>query len=336
MKYRIEYIDALKGFAILLVVMGHVIPWSFESFDIAKEMTPTPILLWKIIYSFHMPLFMFISGFLFGQTHFVSIKEYFIKLWKKAKMLIVPFFICGVLVYMWRGVRTYTYWYLLALFNLILIVGIVNYFIDKIKNKTCQLLIEIVVLVSIHIILQFFTKFYDGHILYVCNNWFPHLRDIFFYFALGSFLIRHIDISKLMNNIVYSLCFLFFCASFVVNIPYTSFYSINLQSIAAIYCCIYLFKECFTGNGYVINYFKRIGKKTLYIYILHFFWDIKITQVGDYFITLSQSSKMEYVTAFVLQILFSLVASIIIIELSLFAAKIIKTSKILSFAILGE
>jgi fucose 4-O-acetylase-like acetyltransferase len=335
MRQRLEYIDALKGFAILLVVMGHVIPWSFESLDAVTSMSPTPILLWKIIYSFHMPLFMFISGFLFGQSHFTSVKEYFVKMWKKMKMLIIPWLVCGILVQMWRGGRELTYWYLLTLFQLLLLVGIENFFFDKIKNKTHQIIVEVITLGTTLLILNFATHFYNGSALYVCYDWYPHLRGMFGYFALGSFIMRHIDMTTLMNSKMYSVCLLFFCISCVVDIPYTSFMSISLKSITAIYCCLYMFKVCFT-EGYAINYFKRIGKKTLQIYILHLFFGIKIIQIGQYLITLVNGDKMEFITAFVLQLLFSLALSMVIIELCLIAGKIIKTSKLFSFMILGE
>jgi fucose 4-O-acetylase-like acetyltransferase len=53
---HIPEIDALKGLAILLVVLGHSIqysnPTNFDSFFI-----------FRFIYSFHMPLFMFLSGY---------------------------------------------------------------------------------------------------------------------------------------------------------------------------------------------------------------------------------------------------------------------------------
>lgn len=32
-KKRIEYIDAIKGFAILLMVMGHVIAWNYADYN---------------------------------------------------------------------------------------------------------------------------------------------------------------------------------------------------------------------------------------------------------------------------------------------------------------
>lgn len=56
MKERILYIDNLRAFAIMLVVMGHILQFTFgdsHGFDHP---------FFKFIYSFHMPLFFFISG----------------------------------------------------------------------------------------------------------------------------------------------------------------------------------------------------------------------------------------------------------------------------------
>lgn len=57
-KERILWIDGLKFFAILLVVWGHVLP----------RLQPTPVELKYVgvagwIYSFHIPLFMTLSGY---------------------------------------------------------------------------------------------------------------------------------------------------------------------------------------------------------------------------------------------------------------------------------
>jgi len=51
---RDVFLDIAKGLAIILVVIGHVIQGSAENFD--------DLLGFKIIYSFHMPLFIFLSG----------------------------------------------------------------------------------------------------------------------------------------------------------------------------------------------------------------------------------------------------------------------------------
>lgn len=224
---------------------------------------------------------------------------------------------------------------MLTLFQLLVIVGIENYFLDKIKNKTHQIIVEILTLGVTHLLIYCVGKVYDGPALYICYDWYPHLSWMFGYFALGSFIMRHQEISKLMNGKVYTLCLLFFCVSSVVDVPHISITSINLHSLAGIYCSLYLFKVCFT-EGKAIEYLKRIGVKTLQIYILHLFFGMKLTQIGDYLTTLVQGGQSGFATSLVIQLLLSLSISIIIIELSLIAAKIIKTSKLCSFLMLGE
>lgn len=57
---RIQWPDLLKAFAIILVVIGHVV----STYDVRGY--NAPIALW--IYSFHMPLFMMLSGMFFKYT----------------------------------------------------------------------------------------------------------------------------------------------------------------------------------------------------------------------------------------------------------------------------
>ena len=53
-KNRDLFLDIAKGLAIILVVVGHVIQGSSQYFD--------DLLWFRVIYSFHMPLFVFLSG----------------------------------------------------------------------------------------------------------------------------------------------------------------------------------------------------------------------------------------------------------------------------------
>lgn len=55
---KFNYIDRLKGFAILLVIMGHMYLF---------PMHPNDDFIFRIICSFHMPLFLFLSGFVIPQ-----------------------------------------------------------------------------------------------------------------------------------------------------------------------------------------------------------------------------------------------------------------------------
>ena len=66
-KERNIYVDVIKGIAIILVVIGHCIQFGsgracLESEDFFNDP------LFKFIYSFHMPLFMLVSGYLFANT----------------------------------------------------------------------------------------------------------------------------------------------------------------------------------------------------------------------------------------------------------------------------
>ena len=55
---RVDYLDYAKGIAIILVVLGHI----FSGGNIKTY-----------IYSFHMPLFFIISGYLFNYSNVKSL-----------------------------------------------------------------------------------------------------------------------------------------------------------------------------------------------------------------------------------------------------------------------
>lgn len=62
-KERRHWLDVVKGIAIILVVMGHV-----GSTYGGESASPSFNAIHSFIYSFHMPLFMFISGYLFTSS----------------------------------------------------------------------------------------------------------------------------------------------------------------------------------------------------------------------------------------------------------------------------
>ena len=66
-EHRKPYIDIVKGIAILLVVIGHCIQYGSGSLFLSEHLYFGSI-LYRAIYSFHMSLFMLISGFLFWNT----------------------------------------------------------------------------------------------------------------------------------------------------------------------------------------------------------------------------------------------------------------------------
>lgn len=94
---KLENITHLSSWAILLVVLGHSYPGLQYSDDILIN-----ILLWirkHLIYSYHMPLFMFISGYLFIHTNRERNINYIGFVQKKIKRLLVPYFVISTCVF---------------------------------------------------------------------------------------------------------------------------------------------------------------------------------------------------------------------------------------------
>lgn len=70
-RQRLDWVDALKGLAIVAIVLGH-----------------THIAFRAYLYSFHIPLFLAVSGYLFDESRFANPLEF---LRKKVRTILVPY-----------------------------------------------------------------------------------------------------------------------------------------------------------------------------------------------------------------------------------------------------
>lgn len=84
---RIIQLDIAKAICIILVVIGHYIPSNSPSWY---------IIIHDIIYTFHMPLFMFASGYIYIATKKEISYTTFIK--KKLKRLMIPYFSTSIII----------------------------------------------------------------------------------------------------------------------------------------------------------------------------------------------------------------------------------------------
>ena len=86
-RQKITWLQILQGWSMLLVVIGHVtLTGIFEN-----PQTPVSATIERVIYSFHMPLFMFISGFLFYFTKISRNLAYKEVVFDKLKRLGIPY-----------------------------------------------------------------------------------------------------------------------------------------------------------------------------------------------------------------------------------------------------
>lgn len=82
-KERVIWIDIAKVIGIYLVILGHVV----------NNAKPIESDIFTLIYSFHMPFFFFISGYLFR----IKESQYGQFVWNKTKSIIVPYFLLNLL-----------------------------------------------------------------------------------------------------------------------------------------------------------------------------------------------------------------------------------------------
>ena len=92
---RLDWIDIAKGIGIILVVLGHTLVPQVRETGFAG-------FLWIFIYNFHMPLFFFLSGYLFekGLPDYTNKGKFTLG---KLQYLMLPYFdILNICIFIYR------------------------------------------------------------------------------------------------------------------------------------------------------------------------------------------------------------------------------------------
>jgi fucose 4-O-acetylase-like acetyltransferase len=99
LKKRIEWLDAMRGFTMLLVVAYHVAQFGFQENEKTSAALPFLVL-------FRMPLFFFVSGFLAYKTNFIwNLRNTLPLIGKKLHVQIIPavIFLCIFIIFKTNG-----------------------------------------------------------------------------------------------------------------------------------------------------------------------------------------------------------------------------------------
>lgn len=311
---RIEYVDKLKGFAILTVVLGHVVEKSMG-------ITEGPFVFFYT--SFHMPLFMFLSGmFAIKVIAESSTKDFFNTILKKFRRIMVPFLFWGVLfttLFLKDPIAIFNakctnFWFLPALFYCMLVVVAVNFLLHVLYSKyNSNTLINKQILfvggvIFVYVILC---------VMYIKGVTIPYgLRFIknFPFFLLGI-LYTHspkLQNALLQNNVVYFVCSIVYLSLLYFTMPPI------LTGTFAIIILVNLFN---TYSNNIPSILSILGKYTLEIYVLHWFILPKLIFLGDYYKEICESTaNMNYVVL----ITASFVLAAIIIFFCILGSMIVK------------
>lgn len=265
---RIDWIDFLKGVAIIAVVMHHT--WLMV---IKPEERG---IFWQFALSFQMPLFMFLSGYVFT--------PHFTKLIKKCITFAMPILTVGVVYTLWLnrtlGELAYNdfkqgYWYLYVLGGFYALMSILN--IEKHINKQWHIYFEVSFAIAVYTAFLLLQKTvpepYNGMLsLGRCVDNFP-------YFFLGYMACKYHLIETVLakHEIIFPLALSWWilCVTRLIRISLPFHISNIIMSTCAIIAFIYpasinMNKEYSISKAG--NFFSWLGKHSIDIYIFHYFF----------------------------------------------------------------
>ena len=268
MNNRLLYIELLQAFGVILVILGHVFaPYIhvWYGYEFISSISVRKLHGW--IYSFHMPLFFFLSGYLFEyrQGDNLKINRYIAKRFNR---LVVPFIIFGVIFSVLIPLLTPTnitikktfvdffclrwnghLWFLLSLFLSLSIYALFN---NLYKNKVFSIILLLVFVYIDNLRINIVNRVIDNslqNLLYVhigamCAMYrsdFKHLLFITIIIALLNIVIVDFSFMFMYTTIAISRILICFVISYMIAVVFLNFIKFSIvNSIAKNMFGIYL------------------------------------------------------------------------------------------------
>jgi fucose 4-O-acetylase-like acetyltransferase len=307
MSKRIEYLDIARGIGILLVVLGHN---DFEAISVFVH---------QVIYSFHIPLFFFLSGY------FINTSIPFFDFFKKRfSSLLKPYFFIIFLIYFTSvsfekmgfntaitrivkslyGTGHYIDWVQLWFLPELFVVSLYAFLFITLVSKLQQRWIRWgILLATLALSLPFLKTFYPFPISIFGKEYelygLPFGLDLVFlsgfFFILGN-EVRQVTVDKTFDNLFILLgtgiglivLNLLFPYEIDFNIrQYESFLVNTTEAILGILFILALSRQIELRSTRLASVFKYLGNISLIILLFHVpvqaFWGEKVMNVTDNF-----------------------------------------------------
>lgn len=351
---RMEWIDAMRGFTMLLVVAFHISLHGFGESPKASTYLSSFVL-------FRMPLFFFISGFFSYSTKVIWDARTLGRLtWKKCRIQMLPtiiFFSLYVVVtkpHFWDGMMDYLandmkggYWFTYVL----LLMFLLYYTFAYAESKLLPCLQRWRVPQWLPIAL-FWLAWLGIYATWYMPSWFRYPKDVFFqwssfgqvimyfhFFLAGNIVRRYwpqfqrLFSTKWFVPLVITVAVVCLCEFLKwhtlrrqwANLPRTlCMYS--LMTLVVLYFRHYA--DAFSKHTVLGRTLQYVGVRTLDIYLLHVFFIPHLPGVGMWL------KSCGY--PFAVDLIISLLSGTLIIGICIIASNIIRTSPLLKYYLFGR
>ena len=276
---RTDYVDIMRGIAILFVILGHV------------KTGPIGSLKWFWYSSFHLQIFFFVTGLFFSDKG--SFKEFFKH---KLKTLVKPYVIYSIILYIYKVkaglshlrlkpwfMQTFVFlfhnnflWFLPTLF----LINLLLYFVVKTANtKRKENIVTAIFLIAPLLIANSKVRFIfglDGVINAFIFAWSGYLMK-----KNRSLLTPVVNYLEKKNlNLIAFTAFTVLAASLTTYYPYghIEFYCNSLGIVPLTYfvlfscLCIAICvskKICNHKNSYLYKFLSHLGENSFVFYVFH-------------------------------------------------------------------
>lgn len=318
MKQRILYLDVTKAIAITLVCIGHS--------DLLVNLGQ-PSMLHQWIYSFHMPLFMLVSGY-FSVHAFNRTFKYFIS--SKALYILLPAISFSFLEFIipvcmgYKDIKHHAIgeaiggmWFLRTLFVCYLIV----YAAKKTQINDmwlCLLSLIIILLIPHSYFLQLnymLIFFWAGYWLRKYYNKYEQYRGMVTIISLLFFLFcgRHLEAETLTYNIIF-------------NRPQLILWQLSTGLSGSLTVIGVVYYLCKNNDHGIIQWIAKVGTYTLGIYGVQ---TIVLIRIFDAFIQIDATNYPYWLGDFVITPIIGIISTIICYYLTVWLSKYKYTNLIL-------
>lgn len=340
-RQRIDTYDYMKCIAIIIVVVGHLYNVSYDAEILGSS---TRSLVCVFINVSEMPLFFFLCG-LFAKPQ-SKMKDIGLKLLDKARQLLLPFISCSILATLLirhsdithkiQDQHKFGYWFLESLFEFYILFYAFSYLVRKVTRPIFRVSAYAILVVMAYLIAKVAIYIDFTYANYI-NAY--ALKEFFIFFIFGQLFMTYQEtISKFIASyhsalfafsIVLISCVLTINKTGEVNLLISN-WLMGISVVHVIYSLVVAYKETFPEV--IQKAMLYIGRHTLDIYVLHFF-----------FLPRNQSwisSLLGIENGISHNILFELFGGValalIIISGCLILSSIIRLSKLLSVVFLGD